>query len=73
MSRPGVQGNDVTGDVAGPTSVILSLGSDGPGSCRSGDASGWFESDGRHHGLDRRRRLPLISQIMAVDSGPIPP
>ena len=40
MSRPGVQGNDVTGDAAGSTSVILSLGPDGPGSCRSGDASG---------------------------------
>ena len=46
MSRPGVQGNDVTGDAAGSSSVILSLGPYGPGSCCSGDASGWSGSDG---------------------------
>ena len=46
MSHPGVQGNDVTGDVAGSSSVILLLSPDGPGSCGSGDASGWSGSDG---------------------------
>ena len=40
MSRPGVWGNDVTGDATGPTSVIRSPDTTGPNSCWSGDSSG---------------------------------
>ena len=46
MSHPGVQGNDVTGDVAGSSSVLRLLSPDGPGSCGSGGASDWSGSDG---------------------------
>ena len=40
MSRPGVWGNDVTGDATRPTSVIRSPDTTGPNSCWSGDSSG---------------------------------
>ena len=40
MSRPGVWGNDVTGDTTGPTSVIRSSDTAGPNSCWSSDSSG---------------------------------
>ena len=69
MSRPGVQGNDVTGDVAGSSSVIRLLSPEGPGSCGSSNASGWSGSNGI---TNRRIRLPLVSQVMAVDAGPMP-
>ena len=40
MSRPGVRGNDVTGDATGRTSVIRSLDPEGPDPCCSGNTSG---------------------------------
>ena len=58
MSRPGVWGNDVTGDATGPTSVIRSPDTTGPNPCWSGDSSGCSWSGALGQRLECRLDAP---------------